>query len=173
VSSLLICGVRHAAIMRTATREDADFISQCIIDIFLFLRSNASDIYIDGLPTSIDDDTMSIPSEYIQKEDAIALISEIEGKPAGCLLGKIETTSFPASGLGKVGHISICWVSQKFRNQNIGSQLVREAENWFATKGVNTVELSYMAKNVLAEKAWERLGYEPFRIFAHKVLRNV
>ena len=159
--------------MRTATREDLDFISQCIIDISLFLKSKASDIYIDGLPTSIDDNTMSFTSEYIQKDDAIALISETEGKPVGCLLGRIETTSFPASGLGKVGHISICWVSQKFRNQNIGSQLVREAEDWFEAKGVNAVELSYMAKNALAGKIWGRLGYEPFRIFAHKILRNV
>ena len=159
--------------MRTASREDLEFISQCIIDISLFLKSNASDIYIDGLPTSIDDNTISIASEYIQKDDAIALIAEIEGKPAGCLLGRIETTSFPASGLGKVGHISICWVSQKFRNHNMGSQLVREAENWFSANSVKTVELSYMAKNALAEKVWGRLGYEPFRIFAHKVLRNV
>ena len=65
--------------MRRASREDLEFISQCIIDISLFLKSNASDIYIDGLPAAIDDNTISIASEYIQKDDAIALIAEIEG----------------------------------------------------------------------------------------------
>lgn len=158
--------------MRTATIHDLEFVAQCFIDISLFVKSKASDIYIDGLPNSIDDKTMNIASGYIQKDDAIALISEIEGRPIACLLGKVESTSFPPSGVGKVGNIAVCWVSQEFRNQNIGSQLVQEAEKWFVTKGVNTIELSYMAQNVLAEKVWKKLGYKPFRIFAHKNIKS-
>lgn len=163
----------HTAIMRTATIEDLEFIAQCFTDISLFIKSKASDIYIDGLPNSIDDSIINIASGYIQKDDAIALISEIEGRPIACLLGKVEMTSFPPSGVGKVGNIAICWVSQEFRNQNIGSQLVQEAEYWFASRGVNIVELSYMAGNSLAENVWVKLGFKPFRIFAYKDLKNV
>jgi ribosomal protein S18 acetylase RimI-like enzyme len=159
--------------MRTATTEDLEFIAQCFIDISLFIKSKASDIYIDGLPNSVDESTINIASGYIQKDDAIALITEIEGRPIACLLGKIEMTSFPPSGVGKVGNIAICWVSQEYRNQNIGSQLVQEAENWFASRGVNIVELSYMSENALAEKVWIKLGYKPFRIFAYKDIKNV
>jgi ribosomal protein S18 acetylase RimI-like enzyme len=158
--------------MRTATIEDLEFIAQCFIDISRFLKSTASDIYIDGLPNSINDSTMNIASDYIQKDDAIALISEIEEKPIACLLGKVKSTSFPPSGVGKVGNIAVCWVSQEFRNQNIGSQLVQEAEKWFVTQGVDTIELSYLAENVFAEKVWKKLGYKPFRIFAYKYIKN-
>jgi len=159
--------------MRTATIEDLEFVAQCFIDISLFIKSKASDIYIDGLPNSIDDNTMNIASEYIQKEDAIALISETGGRPIACLLGKVEMTSFPPSGVGEIGNIAVCWVSQEFRNQKIGSELVQEAEKWFATKGVNKIELSYMARNALAEKVWAKLGYKPFRTFAYKDIKNV
>jgi GNAT superfamily N-acetyltransferase len=134
------------------------------------MKSIASDVYIDGLPSAIDEDTVTIASEYIDNDNAIALISEFEDQPIACLLGKIEMTSCPPSGQGVVGKISICWVSQEFRNQNIGSQLVREAERWFVSKGVDAIELSYMAGNTLAQKAWASLGYKPSRVFAHKVL---
>ncbi len=48
-------GFRPLFILREATIEDSEYIAQNIVDMSLHIKSIASDIYIDGLPSRIDD----------------------------------------------------------------------------------------------------------------------
>ncbi|MES9906727.1 MAG: hypothetical protein ABW168_29120 [Sedimenticola sp.] len=87
--------------MRLATKKDHQFIAQCFIETSKVIKSIASDIYIDGMPDTIDAPTYNIASDFIEKDNAISLITERNNKPIACLLGKIGKTSFPPSGLNE------------------------------------------------------------------------
>jgi GNAT superfamily N-acetyltransferase len=156
--------------MRIADQNDLNFLAECFIKISIFMKSDINDIFLSSLPSEIDNSVLKLASDYLDNDNALALIYENNEKPVACLLGMISLSSFPAANIGKVGNISLCWVEPEFRNSGIASQLVRYAETWFQEKGISIVELSYMAKNHLAETSWARLGYEPFRVFAYKQL---
>jgi GNAT superfamily N-acetyltransferase len=158
--------------MREASTLDREYVAQCFVDISQFMKSQASDIYVDGLPDAVDEFTLELASSYIKDEDAIVLIVERKNTPVACIAARLENTSFSPSGVGDVGNILICWVAEEYRTQNIGKELVSKVESWFLHRGVNVVELSYLAQNSLAETAWGNIGYVPFRVFSHKVLKN-
>ena len=64
----------------------------------------------------------------------------------------------------------MCWVEEAHRNQKIGKALVGRVERWFALREIKVIELSYLAQNTLAEKTWSKIGYQPFRVFSHKII---
>lgn len=158
--------------MREASRPDEEYIAECFVNISRYIKSQASDIYIDGLPDSVDQRTLERAKSYVNDDDAVAFIEEREGQRVACIAARIENTSFSPSGVGPVGNIAICWVAQEYRAQSIGRELVRSVEDWFLNREVNIVELSYLAQNSLAEMAWRNLGYVPFRVYSYKVLKN-
>ncbi len=158
--------------MRKATLEDKEYVADCFIKITLFIKSRAqsSDIYARGLPDVVDENLLKLAASYITDEEAITLIEERDNQRVACIAGRVEDTSFPASRIGRVGNIAICWVSSAYRGQNIATELVTEVECWFKNQGITVVELSYLAENTLAEKAWRNIGYTPFRVFSYKNL---
>lgn len=156
--------------MRKASINDRSFVAECFIHISRYAKSQASDIYIDGLPDKVDEQTLKIAESYINDSNALTLITERQGMAVACIAAKVEETSFVPSGVGLVGNIAICWVSPDHRKQNIAAELVRAVEDWLGSQGVGVVELSYLAQNALADVAWNRIGFKPFRVFAHKLL---
>ena len=123
-------------ILREATIEDSEYIAQNIVDMSLHIKSTASDIYIDGLPGSVDDRVKDFASLYIGCHDSITYIYEVSGVRVGCIAAKIEDSAFSACGIGTVGNIAICWVAPEHRKNGIASSLVSEVENWFSSKGL-------------------------------------
>ncbi len=158
--------------MREASTKDREFVAGCFVSISLYVKSQASDIYIDGLPNNVDIYSLELAGSYIERNDAITLIVERAGGSVACIAAKIENTSFGPSDVGRVGNIAICWVAPEYRKQNIAKELVANVESWFLDRGIDVVELSYLAQNTLAENAWRNFGYTPFRVFSHKVIKN-
>ena len=158
--------------MREASILDQEYVAECFVKISRYIKSQASDIYVDGLPDSVDQKTLELAKSYINEDDAIVLVVEHENRPVACIAARIENTSFSPSGVDLVGNIAICWVAEDHRIQKIGKELVSNTEAWFLNRGINVIELSYLAQNSLAEIAWGNMGYVPFRVFSHKVLRT-
>ena len=156
--------------MREASTFDREYVAQCFVDISQYIKSQASDIYIDSLPDIVDEMTLELASSYINDEDAVVLIVERKSKPVACIAARIENTSFSPGGIGAVGNIAICWVAEEYRTQSISKELVGKVETWFLNRGISVIELSYHAQNLLAATAWSNIGYVPFRVFSHKVL---
>ena len=156
--------------LRQAEELDIEYLAQCFVNISRFTQAQASDPYIDGLPTEVDVQTRQFASRYVNHDDAIALIAEIQGVPAGAILAKVGGSSFPPGYQGKAGYISVCWVEEAFQQQGIGRRLLTEVERWLIRQQAGIVELSYLAQNHTAEKTWQQLGFEPFRVSAYKKL---
>lgn len=89
------------------------------------------------------------------------LVADSDHQLAGFCSGAIMHYP-PAHAAGPFGYIQDMAVSEKFRRQGIGRQLVRALENWFTTKGLNRIELNVLLKNPLAVDFWRALGYSPF-----------
>ncbi|MDY6943252.1 MAG: GNAT family N-acetyltransferase [Pseudomonadota bacterium] len=160
---------RSALVIREADLNDAPYCAQACVRIVQYLQQNVPhDVYTAALPGTVGAPTLAWVKGFIENPRSIALLAEIEDAPAGCLLATISETNMPATGFGEVGHIAGCWVEPAYRNHGIASDLVEHAEHWFRQQRVSRVELSYMAGNTVAQKAWTHLGYLPFRIFAHK-----
>jgi hypothetical protein len=114
--------------IREASTFDREYVAQCFVDISQYLKSKASDIYIDGLPDAVDEMTLELASSYINDDDAIVLIVERKNKPVACIAARIENTSFSPGGVGTVGNIAIYWVAKEYRAQKIGKELVCKVE---------------------------------------------
>lgn len=158
--------------MREALQKDIPYVAECFVNISQHIKSIASDPYINGLPDKVNEVTLDIASSYVGNNNSFTLIAERNGINIGCIAAKIESTSFPPSGIGKIGNIAICWVASEYRKKNIAKELVAKVEEWFSEKDIKIVELSYLAQNAIASDAWEKIGYTPFRVFSHKVLSN-
>ena len=158
--------------MRQALKSDLEYVAGCFIKICVHAKNSASDIYIDGLPAKVDDQIIEMAKKLIDDSESLVLIVADNNSPMGCLIAKIGDTSFPPSNVGRVGHIVICWVEQDYRGQSLSRKLVEKAEDWFIENNISVVELSFLAQNHLARTVWAKLGYKPFRVFAHKVLEG-
>lgn len=157
-------------IMRQATENDLNFLAECYVKIACHMKAGEQDFYIARLPDAPDETVRNHVARYVGREDALTLVEEIEETPIACLSASIGGASFSASRVGKSGHIAVCWVEPVYRRAGLAGKLVSAAEDWFRQKEVAVVELSYMVKNELAAMSWQRLGYQPFRVFAYKQL---
>jgi len=152
--------------MRQATEHELDFLADCYVKIACHMKSGEQDFYIARLPEAPDDAVRNHVGSYIGREDALTVLEESGGKPIACLMASIGAASFSASRVGKSGHIAVCWVEPEHRRSGVAAKLVQAAEDWFRIKEIAVVELSYMVKNELAATSWNKLGYQPFRVFA-------
>lgn len=156
--------------MKTATTDDIAFLASCFANLALHLKGTSQALYVQRLPVEVNDRAIVMAARFVDAQDATAFVEEADGLRTGAILCEIRPSAFPPSGLGKVGHIAVCWVEPPYRNAGVASRLVAAAEQWFAEQGVSCVELSYLTGNELAAQLWEKLGYEPFRVFSFKQL---
>ena len=156
--------------MREAVENDLDFLAECYVKIACHMKAGEQDLYITRLPETPDETIRNHVGRYVGREDALTLLEEFDGKPIACLLASIGSSSFSAARLGQSGHVAVCWVEPEYRRSGVAAKLVSAAEDWFRQKGVGVVELSYLVKNEVAAISWQRLGYQPFRVFAYKEL---
>lgn len=159
--------------MKTATTDDIAFLASCFAKLASHLKEAAPALYVQRLPIEVDSKMLAIAAHFVETQDAIAFVEERDGNRIGAILCDTRPSAFPPSGLGNVGHISVCWVEAQHRDSGVASRLVAAAEKWFGEQGVSCVELSYLACNELAAMSWVKLGYEPFRVFAFKQLEKI
>lgn len=158
--------------LRAAALQDAAIVAECFVLASRFLKRECPGDHTKNLPEAADSSLLGHVEKLLASPDAVALLAEIDGKMTGCAVAQITQTMFPPSNIGLVGCIQLCWVAPEARRQGICSQLVGAVETWARERGARIVELAYLADNSLAKKAWNRLGYAPFRIQACKSLEK-
>jgi GNAT superfamily N-acetyltransferase len=155
--------------VRAAIPKDAAYIAAAMVKIPAHI--SRLDPYVAGLPKKVNQVEMEYAQFCIEAPNSIVLVAQDDEKTLGCLVGELRETSMPPSGLGEVGYIDVIWVEPDSRGSGVATALVAHAERWFDSKGVDTIELAYLAANELAATAWSKLGYKPFRVFAFKSIR--
>jgi ribosomal protein S18 acetylase RimI-like enzyme len=68
------------------------------------------------------------------------------------------------------GYIAGVFVRLELRRSNVGRMLVRAAEEWLRTHGIETAELHVLCANEEAVRFWRDAGYEPLAMGMRKKL---
>jgi len=154
--------------LRSAGEEDLLFLVEALHKTFLFLSKCAEGPYYEGFSALSVDAMETYALEYLDTRKAKTLILQRNGEDIGCIMGKIAPSQIGAADIGLVGWIGLCYVDEAHRGGEQCTLMYRAMEEWFASKSIGTIELSYMAANESARSAWERLGFEPLRVIATK-----
>ena len=100
----------------------------------------------------------------------VIFLASMDGKNIGFAHGGLRLMS-DFYGSHKVGYISHIFVNEVARKKGVGVDLVRKLEQWFAEKGVHSVELEVLIRNKAGMAFWEKLGY-PVELFQCRKMGN-
>ena len=99
--------------------------------------------------------------ENIEKETALVLVAETEGKVVGYCQNLIEVFP-PVLVTEKYGNVMDMAVTEKYRSQGIGEKFFNEAKKWFKEKGIERLEVRVLVANEIATSFWRKIGFKPY-----------
>jgi GNAT superfamily N-acetyltransferase len=89
-------------------------------------------------------------------DDAVVLVAELDGSPAGVAYAHTATDYFT----GELhGHLSIIAVAEAGEGRGVGRALLAAVEEWSAARGHRFITLNVFAGNGRARAVYERAGY--------------
>jgi GNAT superfamily N-acetyltransferase len=104
--------------------------------------------------------------------NGLGFVAETCGVIAGFLIGRIDDWESvpPVIEPRRIGIIDAVYVSENFRRQGIGSQLIDRAIERMRAANAVAVETIYDAWNDPAAQAWHRVGFAPWMVHAYRML---
>jgi len=104
--------------------------------------------------------------------NGLGLVAETGGVIAGFLIGRIDDWESvpPVIESRRIGIIDAVYVSENFRRQGIGSQLIDRAIERMRAANAVAVETIYDAWNDAAAQAWHRAAFAPWMVHAYRML---
>ena len=104
--------------------------------------------------------------------NALGFVAETSGVMAGFLIGRIDDWESvpPVIEPRRIGIIDAIYVSENFRRQGIGSQLIDRAIGTMRAAKAVAVETIYDAWNDASAQAWYRAGFAPWMVHAYRML---
>lgn len=102
----------------------------------------------------------------------MGFIAEKEGTAAGFLIARVDDweSSPPVIEPRRIGIIDALYVSEPFRQQGIGSQLIERAIQAMREADAIAVETIYEAWNEASTQVWSRAGFSPWLVHAFRML---
>lgn len=101
--------------------------------------------------------------------DAILLVAELEGSPAGVAYAHGATDYFTHE---RHGHLSILAVAAEGEGQGVGRALLAAVERWAEAQEYRFITLNVFSGNRRARAVYERAGYGEDTVRYVKVLRQ-
>jgi ribosomal protein S18 acetylase RimI-like enzyme len=99
----------------------------------------------------------------LKDEQAAVFFAECEGQVAGFIYVLIrEASAYPLLVPRQYGVVDTLTVRPAFQRTGVGRALMRQAEEWIASQGVNTIELTVYEFNRGAQAFYEGLGYATY-----------
>ena len=89
------------------------------------------------------------------------LVAEIEGKPVGFNICKIDNSLSDIIGL-RVGTMALTAVDSSARNKLVATSLLNASMSWFTDK-VDVIETGGQVSNFAIQRAWNAVGLKIVR----------
>jgi GNAT superfamily N-acetyltransferase len=102
---------------------------------------------------------------HIERYPGTIMIAWSATRPVGFIRFRPKTGEF-----GKYGYVNIIFVEQGFRHKGVGALLLREAENWFHSKGIRSIQATITNSNRLSLDFFKKEGYLSKRTVVEKRL---
>lgn len=96
-------------------------------------------------------------SEYLENNRETCLVSEVQGKAVGFILGAVKEYGF---GVQKTGWIEVLGVNQKYMGTGVGKLLGKKIISVFKKMGVRAIHTSVQWKSGDLLAFFNELGFE-------------
>jgi GNAT superfamily N-acetyltransferase len=102
----------------------------------------------------------------------MGFIAEKDGTVAGFLIARVDDweSSPPIIEPRRIGIIDAVYVSEPFRRQGIGGQLIERAIQAMREADAIAIETIYDAWNEASTHVWSRAGFAPWMVHAYRML---
>ncbi|MGE5599663.1 MAG: N-acetyltransferase family protein [Bacteroidota bacterium] len=97
--------------------------------------------------------------------DGMIIVARSDGEAVGFIYGQIQAHS-PVFLPGRLGYISDLYVKPECRRHGLGRLLFLALRDWFAARGVETLDLQAYLASAGASAFWRRMGFE---VYAEKM----
>lgn len=155
------------------------------IDILIANEDDAEDIahlsyqvgkmHDDALPDYFrptpEEEHLRIIQNMLKDENAVIFKAMDDDKICGFMCLLIQEKSRNGYVHSKVAYIYNFGVDEAMRNHGIGGKMLKEAESFLQTKGVEAVELSVFMFNQRALAFYEKNGYRTLDVNLQKILK--
>jgi GNAT superfamily N-acetyltransferase len=107
-----------------------------------------------------------------RQSSSIGYVAEILDAFAGFIIGRINDWESvpPVIERRRIGIIDAVYVTEQFRRQGIGAQLIHRAIQRMEQANVVAVETIYEAWNDASAATWHRAGFAPWMVHAYRML---
>jgi len=150
--------------IRKANKKDMDAIVGLWEEMMKF-HAKLSNLY--ELKTNAKETYHEYLNEILKNDAAIILVYEMENRLCGYLIA--EESELPLvykqTRIGSVLEIS---VTEKHQNKDIGSQLLKEIEKIFISKGIDRIECMVSCFNEISKKFWFKNGFKTYNMVCFK-----
>jgi len=112
-----------------------------------------------------------LTSRFLQPA-SLGFVAEMDGIVVGFLTARIDDWESvpPVIESRRIGIIDAVYVTEEFRRQGIGSQLIDRAIQAMRNANAIAVETIYDAWNDASARAWHRAGFAPWMVHAYRML---
>lgn len=100
-------------------------------------------------------------AESVVREDRLLLVAEVGDRVVGFLHGLLKDAPPPLAPRLN-GHVTDLAVSESFRRNGVGSQLVTAAQEWFGKHGAHGITVNVAVRNRNSRSFWGIMGFEPW-----------
>jgi len=102
----------------------------------------------------------------------MGFIAEVDGNIAGFIIARVDDWESvpPVIEPRRIGIIDAVYVSDEFRKQGIGRQLIDHAVGAIRNSNAIAVETTYDAWNEASAHTWHRAGFAPWMVHAYRML---
>lgn len=105
--------------------------------------------------------------ERLEKQDSVIFVAELKGEIEGfCQL----YPSFSSVAMGRIWVLNDLFVTEKYRQHGVASQLLEAAAAFARETGAKRLELSTARDNLAARSLYEKMGWRLDEVFVHYYL---
>ena len=111
-------------------------------------------------------------AERFRQPGNIGFVAEADGRIVGFLTARIDDWESvpPVIESRRIGIIDAVYVTEQYRRQGIGRQLIDTAMHRIQAANAVAVETIYDAWNDAAAETWHRAGFAPWLVHAYRML---
>lgn len=129
------------------------------------LRDLTADEYFDFKDLDVEKREGLLKERMAKKQGKVLLVKDedLKGKIVAFISFSVIDCFLIVSSVKQIGYIDGAYVKEAYRGKGILRELEKMALASLREMGIKYLELNTLAKNIIANEAWKKLGYRVFR----------
>ncbi len=99
-------------------------------------------------------------TKCVEKDNPYILVAELEGDFVGFITFEIDEADYFDTNIKKFGSVLELYVSENHRRKGVGTKLMKSAEDFFQSKGLQWVELQCSSYNEMALMFYDKSDFK-------------